>query len=314
MTTLRTALRRLALAAALGGTAALGLGCEKTTEPTDEEPAQYIAVRRAWRPGERDSVASYVVRTGAWGQYSELAPAAVLAWDSTSDVILNPEWQPAPAAAAGPQLAPQFQAGWGTAGVNVRIVFDSIPGGTVQKDSLDWVITLWWNPADSTWKGYVVRATTAATFSYQTLNTAAFDASGGKSGQGGGETRLASGTYWEADGGRYRITQNGNYGALSTIASGPYQGGNIQYGLMNGRLRRITMPRITGADLPTSQTVDYNFGSAPIGSQRMFCYFAPVTPPPGYTQCTGQAFASIVAAARAGRTIETLSGPFRRGP
>jgi len=45
----------------------------------------------------------------------------------------------------------------------------------------------------------------------------------------------------------------------------------------------------------------------------MFCYFAPVTPPTGYTQCTGQAFANIIAAARAGWTRGTVSGPLRRG-
>jgi len=309
-----TTLRRLALAAVLGGTAALGFGCEKTTEPTDEEPAQYISVRRAWRPGERDSVASYVVRTGAWGQYSDLAATAVWAWDSTTDVIVNPEWQPAAAAAAGLRLAPQFAAGWGSVGMDVRIVFDSIPGGTVQKDSLDWVITLWWNPADSTWKGYMLNATTDATFVERNVSTAFLDASDGKDGAGGGESRAASGTYWEAEGGTYRINENASYGGLSTITSGPFLGGNIQYGLMGGRLRKVTMPRIAGADAPATQTVDYDFRFARIGSQRMFCYFAPVTPPPGYTQCTGQAFANILAAARAGRTIETLSGPFPRGP
>jgi hypothetical protein len=303
-------LRRLALATALGGTAALGCGCENTTEPTDEEPAQYISVRRAWQPGERDSVAGYVVRTGAWGQYSNLAAAAVWAWDSTTDVILNPEWQPAAATVPGLQLAARFAAGWGSVGMDVRIVFDAQPDVVgIQKDSLDWVITLWWNPADSTWKGYVLRATTSATFNRVTLNTASLDASFGKTGAGGGESRSASGTYWEADGGTYRITENGSYGGLSTITSGPYQGGNIQYGLMGGRLRSVRMPRITGADLPTSQTIDYDFRSARIGSQRVFCYFAPLTPPSGYTQCTGEAFAGIIAAARAGRAMETLSGP-----
>ena len=302
-------LRRLALATALGGTAALGCGCENAAEPTDEEPAQYISVGRAWRPGERDSVAGYVVRTGAWGQYSDLAATAVWAWDSTTDVILNPEWQPTAAPVPGLQLAARFAAGWGSAGIDVRIVFDSIPGGTVQKDSLDWVITLWWNPADSTWKGYLLDATTDSTFVERNVDTAVLNASDGKDGAGGGESRSVSGTYWQADGGTYRINDNGSYGGLSTITSGPFLGGNIQYGLMGGRLRRVTMPRISGPDAPTSQTVDYDFRSARIGSQRMFCYFAPVTPPPGYTQCTGVAFASIIAAARAGRTIETLSGP-----
>lgn len=274
-----------------------------------EVPAQYISVRRAWRPGERDSAAQYIVRTRAWGEYSDLAPLAFAAWDSTTDIIQNPAWQPVAPRASGVQPAAQFASGWGSVGIDIRIVFDSIPGLPVQKDSLDWVMTFWWNPADSTWKGYVARATTAATFGYQTLNTTAFDASGGKSGQGGGEARLASSTYWEANGGQYRITSNSNYGSRQTITSGPFLGGNVQFGLMGGRLNNVTMPRITGTDLPTTQTINYNFGSTPIGSQRMFCYFTPVTPPSGYTQCTGVAFARLVALARAGRAMEALSGP-----
>jgi hypothetical protein len=306
---------RLFPSAALAATAMLACGCDNPTEPPAEAPAQYISVRRAWRPGERDSVAEFVVRTGAWGQYSDLAPMAVWAWDSTTDVILNPAWRSPAAAAAGLQLAPQFTAGWGTAGVDIRIVFDSIPGGTVQKDSIDWVMTFWWNPADETWRGDMTRATTDATFStYQTVNTAAFDASFGKSGVGGGETRVASGTYWEANGGRYRITRNDTYGGLSRITSGPFLGGNIQFGQMRGRLDSIAMPRIMGTDLPTTQKFTYDFLGSSISSQRMFCYFAPVPTPSGYTQCTGQAFANIIAAARAGRAIETLSGPLPRGP
>lgn len=275
-----------------------------------EVPAQYISVRRAWRPGERDSAAQYIVRTRAWGEYSDIAPLALAAWDSATDVIQNPAWHPTAARAPGVHPAAQFASGWGSAGIDIRIVFDSLPDvAGVQKDSLDWVMTFWWNPADSTWKGYVVRATTAATFSYQTLNTTAFDAAGGKSGQGGGEARLASGTYWEAILGQYRITSNSNYGALQTITSGPFLGGNVQFGLMGGRLNSVTMLRITGTDLPLTQTINYNFGATPIGSQRMFCYFAPVTPPGGYTQCTGAAFARLVALARAGRAMEAFSGP-----
>jgi hypothetical protein len=193
--------------------------------------------------------------------------------------------------------------------LDIRIVFDSVPGGTVQKDSLDWLSTFWWNPADSTWKGLVTKATTAATFAYVTMNTTAFDAAGGRSGQGGGEARLASGTYWEANGGQYRITSNSGYGSRTTITSGPYTGGNVQFGNAAGRLNSVTMPRITGSDAPTTATVNYNFGATPINAQRIFCYFTPVTPPAGYTSCTGSAFARIVALARAGRAMEAFSGP-----
>jgi hypothetical protein len=190
--------------------------------------------------------------------------------------------------------------------MDILIAFDSVPGGTVQKDSLSWLSVRWWNPADSTWKGWILRGTTAATFAYQTVNTTTFNSNGGHSGVGAGEARLASLTYWEGNGGRYRITANGSYGALSTIASGPYTGGNVQTGLLGGQLNAVTMPRILGADAPATQTISWDFRTARLNSLRIFCYFTPITPPSGYTSCTGSAFANIVAAARAHRLTAAM--------
>ena len=281
-----------------------GCGDERPGSPAPAPAGTpLVSVRRAWRPGERDSAAAYVVRTRAWGGYSDLAPEAYAAWDSATDVVADPSAAAAPAgvAPAGVGLAPrapQFESGWGTAAFDILIVFDSVPGGTVQRDSLWWVQTRWWDPADSTWNGYVVHATTASTFGWVFLSTTSFDASGGHSGSGGGEQRLASGTYWEASFGLYRITQNGNYGARQTIASGPYKGGNVEFGLIGGQLAFVSMPRVIGSDAPSTESVNYNFSAAPINAQRIRCYFAPITPPAGYSSCTGAAFASLVTAAR----------------
>ena len=66
---------------------------------------------------------------------------------------------------------------------------------------------------------------------------------------------------------------------------------------------------MTAPHRETTLTVDYNFGARPITANRIFCYFTPVPVPTGYTQCTGSAFARIIALARAGRAMETLSGP-----
>jgi hypothetical protein len=308
---------RLFPAAALAATAMLVCGCDNTTEPPEEEQAQYISVRRAWQPGERDSAAAFVLRTRAWDEYSDLAPLAFAAWDSTTDIVPNPAWSPVasvqPGTPAPPALAPmasQFQAGWGSMGMDYLIVFDSVPGGTIQRDSLYWIATRWWNPADSTWRGWIVRATTAPTFGWVLVNTASFDASFGHTGAGGGEARLASGTYWEANFGLYQINQNGSYGARQRIPAGPYLGGSIEFGLIGGWLLWVSMPRIAGADTPTTQSVNWDFRAAPVNAQRIRCYFPPITPPAGYGACTGEAFARIVAAAQAGRTRAPLAAGF----
>jgi hypothetical protein len=301
------------LLGALGAVVA-GACFTEPTAPVGEAPAQFISVRRAWRPGERDSLVAFIIRNGSWGQFSDLAAQSVPQWDSAVDVVLNPAWQPsaAPTASAPAPLfssmGAQFQSSWGTAGVDVRIVYDSIPGGTVQRDSLNWKLLFWWNPADQTWKGYVVNATTTSTFAYVTLNTTSFNASGGKSGAGGGEarSRVDSATYWEANGGQWRVTYNGGYGALGVITSGPFTGGNIQTGQMGGALASVTMPRVSGTTPPASQTITFDF-SGGIYSQRMFCYFTPVTPPTGYSQCTGVAIARLVAAARAHRLTARMA-------
>jgi hypothetical protein len=296
---------------ALAACAALALGgCAKdSTAPATEADStfQFISVRRAWMPGERDSVAAYVVRTGAWDEYSDIAPLAYATWDSAVDIIQNPAWRPPAAAVQRVEQSPEFAAGWGGIGMVIRIVFDTVPGGTVQADSLDWVTTRWWNPADSTWKGFMINATTASTFGKQNVNTTAFDASGGTSGVGGGEARLASLTYWQANGGSYRITQNGSYGSYQQITAGPYKGGDVAFGLQAGQLTNIVMPRQAGADTPATQTFSWNFASAPINSQQIRCYFVPVTPPTGFHQCTGQAFARLVAAAQAHRLTATMA-------
>lgn len=269
-------------------------------------PAQYTSVRRAWRPGERDSLLAFILRTGAWGMYSDLASIAVPKWDSVVDVV-GPPARNARVRGAGPRPAPQFESGWGTAGIDLRIVYDSIPGGAIQEDSIDWVMTFWWNPADSTWKGFIVRATANSTFNYANVNTVDFDASDGTRGVGGGESRLADTTDWRADDGRYRISYNGGYGGLDTVEAGPFTGGNVRTGQMGGRLDSIIMNRTGGSSPPAVDTFTYAFGGVRIYSQRVFCYYAPVAPPTGYSQCTGPAFAALVAAARAGRPLAAFT-------
>jgi hypothetical protein len=273
-----------------------------------EEPAQYIAVRRAWQPGERDSLRAYILRNNALDEFSEVAAQSLDQEDSTTDVVPNPAWRGAAALPAGVRLAPQFATGWGARGLDILVVFDSLPSTpSIERDSLDWIAVRWWNPADSTWKGWIINATTAGTFAtYVNVNTAAFNTSYAHTGVGAGELRLASGTYWEATSGRYRITSNGGYGAYSQLTGGPYLGGDYAVGTMLGRIRTVSMARQAGSDPPNPSIVDFNFGFTPITSWRIRCYFPPVPPVAPYHACTGQAAARLVAAARAGRVTPAL--------
>ena len=111
----------------------------------------------------------------------------------------------------------------------------------------------------------------------------------------------------------WRVTANASYGALSTIASGPYKGGNVQTGLMTGNTWSffpVTMPRVSGITPPTSQSLSVTWTNIP--SQRIFCYFYPVPAPSGYTSCTGTAAADLIALARSGRPMEMFTS--RRPP
>ncbi len=274
-----------------------------------DAPSQYITVQRPWRPGERDSVAAFIVRTGALGAFSDVAAQAVAQEATTVDVVPNPAWRPAGAPAGGVQLAPLFQSGWSGRGLDILVVFDSLPDNPanpaslgIQRDSLDWVSVRWWNPADSTWKGWLIRGTTDSVFpGDKAVNTTAFDASGLHSGVGGGESRLATGTYWEANAGKYRVGLNGNYGPYDTILSGPYTGGDFAVGQQAGRLNNMVLSRMLGTDTPATQTFSWDYSGTPIPSWRIRCYFAPVPPAPGFHQCRGSAVAALVRAAREGR-------------
>ena len=275
-----------------------------------DAPLQFIAVRRPWRPGERDSLAAYIVRTGAMGDFSEVAAQALAQEDATVDVIQNPLWHaPAGAPPAGVQFSPQFAAGWGARGLDILVVFDSVPGGTVQRDSLNWIAVRWWNPADSTWKGWMINATPLVTFPTGVpVTTNTFNGSYGHSGVGGGEARLVSATYWEASTGTYIIGSNTGYGTFSQLTGGPYKGGDYAVGTFKGKLTSIVMPRLVGTDLPLTSTFSLDFSKAgsAIPSWQIVCYFPPITPVSPYHACTGQAAARLVAAAHAGRVTAAL--------
>jgi len=261
--------------------------------------AQYVTVRRAWRPGERDSAIAFVLRNRSLNvlgnDLSDLAPQ-IFAGDSTTVVVPNPLYQFAPA--AGISRAPQFASGWTVVGVDLFIQNKNV----TPNDTLSWLGVLWYNPADSTWKGLVLAATTATTLPLTTVNTTNFNNSGGKTGAAGGEAQQSTGTYWEANGGQIQITQNNFCFSTATVTSGVYKGGTESICLFGGQLVNVTMPRLAGTTAPASQTVSVDFRNNLIFGARLTCVFpSPCTSSPAPPARPGAAFGNPVREALLGK-------------
>ena len=271
-------------------------------------PPRYVTVRRAWRPGERDSLAAAIVALRLWafplvGDISDLAPAALAHRDSTTEVIQNPLWRPAYSVAGVGEL--RYDATFLAEGLDLQIVFDPNPfDAIVERDSLPWRMILWYKSgAQQTAHGFVVRSTPLLQWSSKrSIKTADFDANGGHPDYtASGEVSIgADTTYWEGYNGGFVLSLNGNYGTQDTLETGPFSGGNIYYGQMTGSVSNNAMACL----YPVGCTVPEQKFSATwtlIYAERIRCYWPPITPPTGFSQCTGQAFGNILAAARAFR-------------
>jgi hypothetical protein len=258
-------------------------------------PAQLVGVRRAWLPGERAATIALWQRNGMLvipfaGDVSYLADQ-MLDRDSVTLIVANPLYR---TAGSGPARAPQFAAGWGIIGFQVFQVDQS----SVPNDTLAWNGVKWWNPADSTWVGMLVKATPNNTYGLFNVSTAAFDSSGGRSGAGGGEAQQATGTYWEANAGAIHISFNNNCGTATTVSSGVYKGGTVTVCQNGGRIVGLSMPRVTGTASPATATLDFDWRTARITGFRFTCVF----PSP----CTGAAAPPARPGPRPGSTVREL--------
>ena len=266
--------RHVLVVAAMG----LAAACADSTSPAPIVGAHYLTLRRAWLPGERDSMIAFVVRTRALNvlgnDISDLAPQ-LFAADSTTVVVPDPQYTtPSP---AGLARAPQFAAGWSAVGVDVFIRNTSV----TPNDTLSWLGVLWYNPADSTWKGLALAATLNTTLPLTTINTASFNNSGDKTGAGAAEAQQSTGTYWEANGGQIQITQQIFCSGTNTVTSGAFKGGTESICFFGGQLVNVTMPRLSGTTAPASQTFSLDFRNNLIFGARLTCVFpSPCTGPP----------------------------------
>jgi len=264
-------------------------------------PAQLITVRRAWLPGERAAaVAAFQANHTTVpyvGDLSDLAPS-LFDPDSVTVIIANPLY-PAPQTPGMP-LAPAFATGWGAIGVDIFVQGKT----STPWDTLSWLGVMWWNPADTTWKGWTIRATTATTYSLYNVSTSAFDASNGTTGAGGGEAQQSTGTYWEANSGRIQISYNAGCGTTTTIPSGVWKGGTTTPCTFGGRLVTLTMPRVTGTTAPATQTINFDFRTVRIQGSRITCVFP--------TPCTSVGVSAAIARLHASRAASVRRAPARQ--
>lgn len=266
---LRFALTALVTVTAFGA-------CSDPVAPADP-PSEFISMRRAWLPGERAATIAAIQANQSWGFMSDYAADIYHDVDSVTVIASNPAFSLSAVNGASLLLEPRFAVSWNIGGMDiVNININPVPN-----DTTHWIGVFWSNPVEATWKGFAYGAGGLAgntILARVDINTTAFDASGGKTGAGGGEIRASTATYWQGNGpiggaiNDMQVTV-ASYGAPATVTTGPFLGGTRATGTMQGRLQKISMARITGATAPNPLVVDYDFRAVSIGSVRIVCVF-----------------------------------------
>jgi hypothetical protein len=274
-------------ALALGALGALAGGCADVTTPPLPEPepaAEYVTVRRAWLPGERDSLIARIQRTRQFNAfYMDLSDYAVdlLPVDSAIEIVPVPMPVPDVATPFGPVRAVPRAirvpgTGWSVIGIDTKLInTDPTPD-----DTLRWLGWLWFDTADSTQKGFAFafRAPTSNTVAATFVNTPAFDAAFGKAGAGAGEVDgipPAPLTYWQGNGWVRRNTVsmslNFSFSGTTPVTTGPYTGGTSQVAFMSGVLDSIRLDRVSGSASPATQYASIRLTF--VGGIRLVCVF-----------------------------------------
>jgi len=257
----RMAMTRHVRFAALSLAAACSVAASCDNELLDP-PTEFLAVRRAWRPGERDSVVASIIANRTFFIVLPAAGAvdfsddadALLPTDSTTDIIPNPDYDGPPGSLMGPSFSVNNGmvpgGGWTTYGIDIAITNNN-PG----EPDFNWLGMFWYLNSDPTRRGFLLAATAAATFPATLVNTTAFDASGAMAGVGGGEFRTDSSITWLATGGSapntFRVVSTTFAGGFTTITTGPFTGGQVRGGTMNVQALTIRLNRVGGGPFLT---------------------------------------------------------------
>ena len=281
-------------------------------EQVSEPPTEFIVQRRAWLPGERDSLIARIIATRGLnipyvGDVSDNAGSFFRA-DSMDEIVANPAY--VPAARTSP-FGPTFSlhgvrvpgTGWTSSALDIHIV-----NADQGNDTFDWLGVFWFNQTETDWMGFILAATANATLPQTQVNTTAFDAAEARSGVGGGEGRASTGTVWTANGtgspNRFRVTASAGVGAATTVTTGPYLGGTQQSMNMTMNIAGVGMTRVLGSGTPLTQTASL---SGTITGTKFDCLFP--------TPCTTNV-PLIQAAARRGAVPDSLMAhlPWRNTP
>jgi len=254
--------------------AALAAGCADTTAPTAEPPAEFVAMRRAWRPGERDSLIAAILTDRRYtfpyvGDISDLAPQLYADTDSVSVVVPNPMLVARAVAEPGIAAIVQYSATWDFVASKITSI------NNVQRDTTFWHMVMWSNPADKGSHGFAIAFSRNNTFNISPINTANFDAAFGRAGAAAGEFHQATNTYWQdnAAGGSYQVTAQSYPGAFSTVTTGPYLGGLSRAGTQYGRVRNSAFVRLSGTETPANYTVNFDYRTTGLPSVEIQCVF-----------------------------------------
>ena len=252
--------------------AAAAAGCSDVSGPAPEAPAQYIAVRRAWAPGERAALLRRITTNREYdfpyvGDISDLAPQLYADTDSVVVLVVNPALQGAGSAPALQMFSPSWDF--------VALKLTEVDNTVAPPDTMFWHMALWVDPADGGNHGYAIAFSRTPTFNINPINAATFDASYGMSGAAAGEVHLATGTTWidDARGGRFQVTSQTYPGAFTAVTSGPFLGGQMRTGTAFGRVNNSNFIRDSGTEAPTSFKVSYDYRGTGLPALEIVCVF-----------------------------------------
>ncbi|HEY2805739.1 MAG TPA: hypothetical protein VGI92_07775 [Gemmatimonadales bacterium] len=251
-------------------------GCTGSSDVQDP-PAQYIAIRRAWAPGERAALIQRIVTNHEYvfpyvGDISSMAPQIYADTDSVTVLAPNPAFTgsltgPIPVA-SGLEM---FSASWNFLALKITTINTT----SVPPDTLLWHMAVWADPSDGGNHGFAIAYSALGAFNIKPINSTGFDASNGKSGAAAGEYHFATTTLWldDAGGGRYEVDTEAFPGAFSPVTTGPYLGGKERAGTVYGRVNNSRFIRISGSETPNSFTVSFDYRVTPLNATEIVCVF-----------------------------------------
>lgn len=247
-------------------------GCSDVSGPAPDPPSQYVAVRRAWAPGERAALLQRIMTNREYnfpyvGDVSDYAPELFADTDSVVVLVSNPAFQGDVSAPALQMFSPAWDF--------VALKITEVDNTATPPDTLFWHMAVWADPADGGNHGYAIAFSRNPTFNISPINSTNFDAAFGTSGAAAGEVHLATGTTWidDAKGGRFQVSSQTYPGAFATVSSGPFLGGLVRAGTAFGRVTNSNFVRDSGTEAPRSFSVSYDYRGTGLPSLEIVCVF-----------------------------------------